>query len=220
MIVSDHRKFVFIHNPKCGGTSVRQALMPFDTTANFFWMHDTWHGKQIDKAHMPLFLLRSRYPEYFRLLADYVVFAFVRDPYARVVSAFNESHIKLYEAMRTADELVPYLAGLNEFVLRLTRDALSGWHPPFRHFVRQRDLIYLGGKRHVDLVMRIEEWPGCLDRLAVLLPDVAAVLRASSKANTRALPADHVRYLSPPALLKIQELYNEDFTLFGYPAST
>ena len=89
MIISDRRQFVFIHNPKCAGTALRAVLMPFDTTGNFFWLHDTCNGRKIDKAHMPLFMMRQRFPEYFALLPRYLTFMAVRNPFTRAISALN-----------------------------------------------------------------------------------------------------------------------------------
>ena len=35
MIVSDTEKFVFIHNPKCGGMSCHNTLLKYDTPRQF-----------------------------------------------------------------------------------------------------------------------------------------------------------------------------------------
>src|SRR4051812_6271823 len=92
MIISETRRFVFIHNPKCGGTTMRHALMPYDTTNNFFWMFDDVNGAKIDKCHMPMHVFRRLYPYYFDLLQTCFVFMIVRDPYSRAVSSFNETN--------------------------------------------------------------------------------------------------------------------------------
>ena len=37
MIISDINKFIFLHIPKCGGTTIRESLMKFETRNNFYW---------------------------------------------------------------------------------------------------------------------------------------------------------------------------------------
>src|SRR5688500_1347984 len=100
MIISERRGFIFLHNPKCAGTTVRTALSRFDTTGNFFWGLDQWRGHKLDKAHLPVFVTKSKYPEYFSLFAQFFVFMFVRHPYQRVISAFNEPHQHFFATAR------------------------------------------------------------------------------------------------------------------------
>lgn len=67
MIVGD--SFVFIHNPKTAGTSVREALLPHGVT---------------DKQHAGLFPPRGYQSKQFRIVC-------VRNPFDRVVSGYEYS---------------------------------------------------------------------------------------------------------------------------------
>ena len=92
MIISDTQKFIFLHIPKCGGTTVRNSLKKFDTRNDYYWMHVYMNGAtekspklQIDKAHMSLPIFKRLYPKDFELLNEYTVFAFSRNPIKRII---------------------------------------------------------------------------------------------------------------------------------------
>ena len=96
MIVSDSEHFVFIHNPKVGGMTIRAALMAYETRNNRFFEWQ-WVGHQkvrIDMAHITLQQLRRYFPEVVDQVAPYLKFGFVRNPYARYFSALSQ-HLKL-----------------------------------------------------------------------------------------------------------------------------
>lgn len=73
MILKD-KKIIFIHIPRCAGTSIKEALK-------------TISNKAIDK---PWHLKLSEHPEKYQInLDNYFVFAFVRNPYDRILSVYN-----------------------------------------------------------------------------------------------------------------------------------
>ena len=223
MIISERRDFVFLHNPKCAGTTVRTALSRYDTTGNFFWGFDQWRGHKIDKAHLPLFVTKSKYPEYFSLFGQSFVFMFARNPYQRAISAFNETHQHFFATVRdgngTAAPTAPaadYRAALNQFILKLDDRALALPDFAVRHLVRQVDLAFIGHKSHADLVMRLEEWPECLDALAVFRADIAKALKSAEMKHALPLPGSWADYLTEPAIRNINLVYRDDFHVFGY----
>jgi hypothetical protein len=224
MIVSERRGFVFVHNPKCAGTTVRTALSPFDTTGNFFWGFDQWRGHKIDKAHLPLFVFKSKYPEYFSLLAKSLVFMFVRNPYQRAISAFNETHQHFFATaardgngpVAPTGNGVDYRTALNKFILNLGPRPLALPDFALRHFVRQIDLAYIGHKRLADLVMKLEEWPHCLAALTVFYPDIAEILKAAEVKHALPVQGTWTDYLSDEAIRQINLIYRDDFHIFGY----
>ena len=75
MIISASRQFVFVHIPKNAGTSISAVLMPFA---------DGQSAALPDTTHETVPALLSRHPE----LAGYFKFAFVRNPWERLVSLF------------------------------------------------------------------------------------------------------------------------------------
>jgi hypothetical protein len=216
MIISERSNFIFIHNPKCAGTSVRRVLMEYDTTGEAFWSAEDWNGRRIHNAHMPLFIFRSRYPDYFELLATHLSFMFVRHPYERTVSAFNELHPELAPKPGDPESDAAYTLALNKFICNIKESTLR-LHPfRYRHFLRQADFAYLGTKCYADVIMRVEEWPQCLTKLRVFLPAIADAIQSAEKQNVKPLARQHRSFLKPDSITLINELYKNDFDLFGY----
>jgi Sulfotransferase family len=93
MIVSDAHRFVFAHVPKTGGISVRAALEPFA---------DGQSAVLRETTHETLPALLARAPH----LAGHFKFAFVRNPWDRLVSFHVYAREKLkptYPQMRHVD---------------------------------------------------------------------------------------------------------------------
>ncbi len=221
MIVSDTRRFVFIHNPKCAGTTVRRALMPFDTTGDFFWMFHDVDGRQTDKAHLPMSLLKALFPDHFARLETHFVFMFTRDPYARAISAFNEMRWRFHPDVDPVQELrdnrEAYIASLNDIICSIEPEWLEGWTLGYSHFVRQRDMAYLGNELMVDCVMKVEDLPAASVRLDAFDPELRALVTNAPRQNVRSLPVVPSEVLSAAAIAKINQIYADDFRLFDYP---
>ena len=56
MIIDDQNKFVFVHIPKCAGSSIRSKLDVFDTTGGFLRppVQEVDGVGLLDLAHLPL----------------------------------------------------------------------------------------------------------------------------------------------------------------------
>lgn len=98
MIVSHARQFIFFHNPKCAGTSFRDALKPYHDDSFSFWgiYHAPYFRNHIDHTHLRLWELQAQFPAIFQCAASYNSVIFVRSPYARFLAAVNE-HMKKFQ---------------------------------------------------------------------------------------------------------------------------
>ena len=88
MIISDSYKFVFHHVPKTGGSSITAALAPYCRNYEGVIPEET-HGWQF-AFHQPYYMhhaVRLLEPE--DIPEGYFSFAFVRNPFSAVVSAWN-----------------------------------------------------------------------------------------------------------------------------------
>jgi hypothetical protein len=123
MIVSDSHRFVFAHVPKTGGISVRAALGPYA---------DGQAAVLQETTHETLPELLSRQPR----LAGHFKFAFVRNPWNRLVSFYayacrylartlpQMQGVSFPEMLRLLDGNVAWLRDL--FVMRLQSDYTAG----------------------------------------------------------------------------------------------
>ncbi|WP_052249079.1 sulfotransferase family 2 domain-containing protein [Leisingera sp. ANG-Vp] len=218
MIVSDTEKFVFIHNPKCGGMSCHNALLKYDTRDNLFFEWRPVHGtdKILDMAHIIPFQLRRFFPKAFAEVQDYVKFTFVRDPYQRYLSAVSQ-HLKLGTGyMRDA-----ILADPEAFYRVAAAFALTALklHPvendhKLVHFRPQVQFANIDGHRWADHVLKLEE-PGALaaSPVARWLPEMAAQNRTGGFAEH----GYEAARLGPEAIAALNAFYARDFDSFGYP---
>ena len=93
MIVSESHRFLFIHVPRTGGTSIQEALEPFSTrvsTGRFNKMASKIGLRAWNRRHFPVhttFRSASKaLPE--EILQNFFKFAFVRNPWARLASDY------------------------------------------------------------------------------------------------------------------------------------
>ena len=78
MLVNHTKKYIFIHVPKCGGTTVQETLLKHSIFANEeFTMYEFHTSLLCDAAHQ-------------YIDQGYTPIIFVRDPYTRFVSAYQQ----------------------------------------------------------------------------------------------------------------------------------
>lgn len=218
MLISDDSKFVFLHNPKCAGTSVRSKLMKLENRNNLYWMFDEVNNCKIDKAHMSLSKFQDFNSQDYELLNDYFVFGFVRNPYSRIISAFNETHIPLYKQFNADLEGNDYILQLNNFCRSLNKNNTLGNHLRFRHCIQQHRIFYMNNKCKADLIIKLEDIGTGLDKLKILHPRVYEAISDlhKSKKNQKPLAIKPEEILSEESLEHIRVVYSKDFSLFEY----
>jgi|GEM_PF-4811735 len=218
MIVSDTEKFVFIHNPKCGGMSSHDTLRKYDTRDNFFFEWKTVNdaGKVIDMAHITPFQMRRFFPKVFREVQGYLKFVFVRNPYHRYLSAVSQ-HLKLgtpyMRAAVLADPEAFYRVAASFAITSLRTHPVENDHK-LVHFRQQCHFVNLDGHRWADHVFRLEDLDSMKGTpVAGWLPDMA-----ERKANpTEGFAGGYeVARLGPEAIAALNDFYARDFEAFGY----
>lgn len=90
MIISDEKKFIFFHIPKCAGTSIRSVLKAYDSTDSYYWGSRYLEklNRLVDMAHIT-YEIATKILKH-ETLEKYFKFCFVREPYDRLYSAFLE----------------------------------------------------------------------------------------------------------------------------------
>lgn len=221
MIISDEKEFIFIHNPKCGGTTVRDSLKKFDTHTHWFWGQHKINDSTIDKAHMSLAIVKMHYPQVFSLMSKYFVFGVVRNPYKRAISSYNEVHFREFEnVMNGIESFDSYKNKLNNFILDIRSEQLKGWTQSHRHFILQKNMFYVGRKCYADLILKLEELNGAPKVLSIFSQELANVSESwATRKNERkkgSIDLSIENVLTKGAVKKIEQLYSDDFELFGY----
>lgn len=93
MLVSESHRFLFIHVPRTGGTSIQEALEPFSTeasTSRFNKMASKMALRTWNRRHFPVHtaLLSASRSLPRGIFQDLFKFAFVRNPWARLASDY------------------------------------------------------------------------------------------------------------------------------------
>ena len=170
MIVNDESRFVFVHIPKCAGTSVRNALSIRNDCRFAEWNRRARHRSlgYIDYMHLPLFTLREHFEGQFRRVDSYRSFAVVRDPFARFPSSVSQ-RLRVYadrpiqtlrdkEILKEVDRVIGHLTHPRRSCGLLAAEYI--------HFQRQIDYIQLDGEQIVESVYSIGRIDKLLDDIA------------------------------------------------------
>lgn len=168
MILSDRYRFVFVHVPKCAGTSVRNAVLPFHDADCRFLKTVEKHPKlgEIDFRHLPLSLLRELDPEAFEKLEYYESYALLRDPFQRFRSAMSQ-RAKMYLGREFAqlddrdirDEIGKVITYLQSEPMVIA--------PEYIHFARQSSFVEIEGRRMVRNLYPVERMDCFVSDLAL-----------------------------------------------------
>ena len=156
MIISPKHRFVFVHIPKCAGTSVRTQLVKCDP--NHIALGDTGDHPvlgRIDYGHIPLHQLSAHFVEYRDYIREFDTFAVVRDPLARFGSALRQMLWQYHQQPMTlipADEL-------RATALRMLDEIEGQIAAPERQYIffaRQSDFIFENGVQCVDHLIPLD----------------------------------------------------------------
>ncbi len=97
MIISLGHQFVFFHNPKAGGTSVRASIERFNDIGFGMWGPEPSQtgGRMVGRAHMGVDEFARYYPDLWEKTQGARRFCLWRDPQARFLSSVSE-HGKMF----------------------------------------------------------------------------------------------------------------------------
>ncbi|MGH9160599.1 MAG: sulfotransferase family 2 domain-containing protein [Vicinamibacteraceae bacterium] len=193
----DEHRCIFVHIPKAAGISVSVAL--FGNLAG-------GHRSACDYRR----IFGREFWKYFK-------FTFVRNPYTRLVSAYEflrtGGHSAWASNQHIRDELLSEYPDFPNFVLR---GLTPGRHWTEPHFRPQHEFLELDGKLVMDFVGHIEriaeDFVHVCDRLAIQ----AELGRINEAREARASLGTY--YADDAVKRRVQDLYAQDFELFGYSA--
>jgi hypothetical protein len=193
---ADSLKCIFIHIPKAAGTSISKSLFKDLTDHHTAFEYQIIFGK--------------------RDFNSYYKFAFVRNPWARLFSAYH--YLKSggwgwYEKQRAQDAFGRYDA-FNDFVISwLNRETLN----TFVHFWPQSRFVSdLRGRLCVNEIFYFENIEGDFAKLCNRLK-IKSTLHRVNVTNAK---HDYRANYTPEAIKKVAELYQKDVEMFKYNFET
>ena len=194
MLVSDSHKFVFHHVPKTAGSSITAALAPFCNR----WkgvLPEEKHGWQVQfhriGMHTQLGIIKSAG----ELLAEYFSFAFVRNPYEVVVSAWDFEKIKDFDIY--VEQQI--FTGLQICARRSQYDHLSDEE----------------GNLLVNFIGRYENFAEDFYKIIEAI-EVPLMLIPKRNIKKERKTQDYRKYYTPLSREIVEEKYKKDLEFFGY----
>lgn len=183
---------IFIHVPKCAGTSVCGALFGDDRP-----------------GHLPLTWYERAFPDFYR---DAYKFAFVRDPLERALSAYR--YLREDRGVRRDDparELVNDYADFDAFVRSwlCPENALRQIHFAPQHLFLTNSL----GRMEMDFIGRQESIQQDFAHICHQLGVDVQLERRNSSGDASARAAEQC---SEAAKTVIRDVYRRDYQLLGY----
>lgn len=183
----EHQK-VFIHIPKTGGTSIRKYLFGSD-----------------NGGHVRLIDLPKEYH-------NYDSFAFVRNPYSRVLSVYNflkngakDTSHSIITSTRNYSTVIKSFSSFEDFVCR----GLEAYYLDIEHFLPQYLYTHFLGVKLVKTICKYENYDDEVFKLFGVKLDVMN--------ETADYEKDISKNYNENTYQVVNRLYKEDFALFGYP---
>ncbi len=156
MIISDDHRFVFVHVPKCAGTSLRHALRAIDSSGGAFRaIGEHPEMGSVHFAHLPLADVARYFPQAFEKVCDYRSMAIVRDPLDRFFSAIFQRLREFGGTGQSAitPEMIEREAAA---IIRHLESRPARLDAEHVHFNRQADFIEFDGRQIVRQVFPLE----------------------------------------------------------------
>jgi hypothetical protein len=190
-------RVIFIHVPKTGGQSVEQALF----------------GRPLYLGHFRLVRYEKESPENFK---SFYKFAFVRNPYTRMLSAYRYlmAHSNWPEDIEFRDRTLSRYRDFENFIVNgLRQNQAIGRYPHFRPQIFQ--LKNSAGAIGVDFIGRFENLREDYETIRQRLGfgDPLPWLNRSQPLAS----GSHDCFSGQTAAI-VWEFYKEDFEAFGYDA--
>ena len=196
MLVSDSHKFVFHHVPKTAGSSITAALAPYCNLWKGILPEDTNYGWQVQFHHVGLHLpVREVIDSVKDFPREHFSFAFVRNPFEVVVSAWDSEKYK-------------------DFDTYVEHEIFTG----LQICARRTQFEYLtaeDGTLLVDFIGRYENLIGDFYKVIEAI-QVPLMLFPKRNKNKERKSQDYKKYFTPLSRKTVERKFKKDLEFFGY----
>lgn len=186
----DKNKFIFIHVPKAAGSSLKAAL---DLSFR-------------DAGHLPLTYYEHLYPQKYQ---EFYKFAFVRNPWSRLLSAYNYMSRRTEPDDMVWAESIAKLGSFEKFVMLWLSEETIGLDDVF--VPQYRFLINSCGVVSMDFIGKFE---ALSTDFSVIQQHIGSQTKIP-KINT-GIKADYRQMFTTKMVDKVFKIYERDVLEFGY----
>lgn len=212
-------KVIFVHMPKCGGTSVERVMKGKKEYVELLGRAPVLKGvakgagvhKRCKRApqHYMWHEYKERLPKRWR---DFTKFAICRNPYKRAVSEFYWCRVPNL-GHKSGQSMVQFLRRVRRM---LKKHGKNVWQIDMRldHFLPQHYFTHKDGVSQVDIILKLENSEDLKNKIEELMP--VKLKPAFSKRPALANGASRIHSLTEDEKALIREIYKDDFLIFGY----
>jgi hypothetical protein len=199
MVICHNKKCIYIHIPKCAGTSVEQFLR--EHGKNGLQYHGVREGRSMH--HFTAFDLKRENPHIFNI---YYKFSIVRNPYDRLLSEYYWTPIRGvgYKSGQTKADFITYVSKVvNQ---RLFYDNIFN-----DHFIPQYLFIYNNKNLMIDQLFKYEDLNWTVEYLKKKL-EINIDFPYLNKSKNSFIKSEWTDRQKE----RIYKIYQNDFILFNY----
>lgn len=202
-MISHRHRCIFVHIPRCGGSSVEAVLWPRERTASDLWMGFVEPGRNRYQSgglqHLTAQFIRQEVGD--EIFYAYFTFAVVRNPFDKAVSQY--AFLRRRPDLRALLGLSP-AAGFKEYLRAIGAVPHVQWMP-------QHAFIFEGDTLAVQRIVRFERFETEIGQIFTELGESAAVPRLH---GSERLPL--CEYYDDEAVDLVSRIYARDLDLLGY----
>lgn len=209
MGISLQRKFIYFVVPKTGSTTARKAFSPYVDIKR-----PTPHFSE----HVPI--KRFLESEYSHLTKEFYKFSFVRNPYDRLYSGFQQDIFAAYNLKHWEQAKKPIFEKIgqdfNQYISDFVTTADIFNDPFWICFCPMHEFTHLDGRVFVDFIGKTEKlWDDTRKLEGILGLECAPTEDLNVRDPSRA-PLKYIKAYNRRSIEIINELYAKDFEYYGY----
>jgi hypothetical protein len=207
MLISHSKKFIFIHNYKVAGTSIKNALIPHSSVSNSKepLKRKLWHllGQypNIYSADFPAHIhakeLKEKLPD--TLYREYFKFGFVRDPWDWQVSLYT---YMLKSPKHRQHEFIKKMNSFEKYIRWRVNEEVR----------LQKNAFYDGDKCLVDFVGKMENLDADFKKVCNQI-NINVTLPYLNKSRTE---SSYLKYYDQTTIDLVYEAFLDDILTFNY----
>lgn len=201
-MIDDKNKVIFIHIPKCAGTSILHSIDPS-------YKDSQWDPvRKIHVQHATARQYRNIYAGEEKF-ASYLKIAFIRNPFDRLVSAY--AYLKKRTGCEDSFENFFHCRGSFQLMMD-NQDPSSIFHLLMRH-TSAYDYLYENGNCLVDVIGRFEhlhrDWNRIRERHGLSYPPIV-------KHHNKSIHMRYRKYYNGELRDLATDRFKKDMEVFGY----
>jgi hypothetical protein len=209
MGISLRKKFIYFVIPKTGSATLRKALSPYV---------DIKRPTQHFSEHVPI--RRFLESQHSSLAEEFFKFSFVRNPYDRLYSGFQQDLLAAYKLKHWEAAKKPIFDKIGENFNRYIEEYVTVADirndPFWVCFCPMNEFTHRDGKIFVDFIGKAERLWDDAKKLETLLDVEFLQTEDLNVRDASRAPLKYVKHYNCRSIEIVNEIYAEDFQYYGY----